>query len=208
MEFMTIAHRYLPACLALLAVLFAAACSSKEKKPEYYEYKEVSSLEIPPGLDRPTSASALVIRAPYIPAPAAPLQPMPPRIASTTDSAGTNATLHWSAQGIYLLVEDTPVSVERRLGLALERSGMQDVRKEEDGVYRFDYYQVFEDDRGFFKKLAFWSRDRGEDYSGTYRALVAPDGENSRVYLQYADRSKVESGASEHLLLILGERLG
>ncbi|MDT8320582.1 MAG: hypothetical protein RQ826_08655 [Xanthomonadales bacterium] len=208
MKSMTIAYRYLLPCLALLTVLLAAGCSSKDKKPEYYDYKEVSSLEIPPGLDQPTSASALVIRSPYMPVPAAPLQPMPPRIVSTTDGAGSNARLHWSAQGMYLLIEDTPASVERRLGLALERGGMQDVRKEEDGVYRFDYYQVFEDDRSFFKKLAFWSRDKGDDFSGTYRALVEPDGKNSRVYLQYADRSGVEPGASEHLLRILGERLG
>lgn len=208
-ESMTIrSHRYLLPCLIALAAMLATGCGSKEKKPEYYDYEEIGTLELPPDLDRPETTAALVIRAPYIPVPSVPLQPMPPRIQSTTDGVDSNTRLQWSAEGLYLLVEDTPASVARRLGLVLERSGMQRVRKDEAGVYRFDYYQVFEDDRSFFKKLAFWSRDKSEDYSGAYQAFVEQDGEKSRVYVKYADGSESEPDASEHLLLIMGERLG
>ena len=44
---------------------------------------------------------------------------------------------------------------------------------DEKGVYRFDYYQTFEEEDGFFSKMAFWSRDKSEDYSGAYQTLYS-----------------------------------
>jgi uncharacterized lipoprotein len=194
--------------LTTLLVFGLAACSSDKTKPGYYNEVETPSLEIPEGLDEPSSDSALVIQAPYMPPPTMRLRDVPPRISSTTSGIDANSRLSWSAQGLYLLVEDTPESVYRRLGLVIERSGMQRIRIDEDGVYRFDYYQEFDDGGGFFRKMAFWSRDKSEDYSGAYQTFTQPEGENTRVYIKYADGTDCEPDAAEHVLAVLGARMG
>ena len=194
--------------LAALAILLVAACSRDQKKPEYYKAEEVPSLEIPDGLDRPASDTALIIWAPATPPPAMVLEPMPPRISSTTSGIDTNSELKWSSQGLYLMVEDTAESAHRRLGLVIERSGMERVRLDDQGVYRFDYYQTFEGKEGFFRKMAFWSRDKREDYSGAYQTFIRPDGKNTRVYIKYADGTDCEPDAAEHVLAVLRSRIG
>lgn len=200
--------RYLAALVVATAMLSLAGCSFGSKKPEYYDAVESPDLEIPDGLERPQSSSALVIQAPYMPPPSMLLMDKPPRISSTTSGLNANSRLSWSAQGLYLLVEDTPESTHRRLGLVLERGGMQRIRIDEKGVYRFDYYQKFEGKDGFFSKMAFWSRDKSEDYSGAYQAYTQPEGESTRVYLKYADGTDCEPDAAEHLLAVLSERMG
>jgi uncharacterized lipoprotein len=200
--------RYFTVLLTILAVLLAAACSSKSKKPEYYNEFETAPLEMPEGLSQPDSSSALVIRTPSMPPPAMILQDTPPRISSTTSGINANSRLSWSAQGLYLLVEDTPESVQRRMGIVIERSGMQRVRIDDNGVYRFDYYQTFDNVDGFISKMAFWNRDQSEDYSGAYQTFAQPEGENTRVYIKYADGTDCEPDAAEHVLAVLGARMG
>ena len=136
------------------------------------------------------------------------MQTMPPRVSSTTSGIDPNSRLSWSSQGLYLLVEDTPDSVQRRLGIVIERSGMQRINLDDTGVYRFDYYQEFDQVSGFFNKMAFWNRDQSEDYSGAYQTFVQPSGENSRVYIKYADGTDCEPDAAEHVLAVLGARMG
>lgn len=189
-------------------MLALAACSSGGKKPEYYNESETVSLEIPDGMSRPDSSSALVIQTPYMPPPSMVLQDMPPRISSTTSGIDSNSRLSWSSQGLYLLVEDTPESVQRRLGIVIERTGMQQIRIDDDGVFRFDYYQTFDDVDGFISKLAFWNRENVEDYSGAYQTFIRPEGENTRVYIKYADGTDCEPDAAEHVLAVLGARMG
>lgn len=200
--------RHLILLVIILAMLLVSACSSGNKKPGYYNEEETPSLDVPSGLDYPDTSQALIIQTPYMQPPAMVMTDIPPRISSTTSGLNKNSRLSWSSQGLYLLVEDSPESVHRRLGLVIDRSGMQRVRLDEKGVYRFDYYQVFDDDRGFFKKMAFWSRDKSEDYSGAYQTFTQPDGENTRVYIKYADGSDCEPDAAEHVLIVLGARMG
>jgi len=200
--------RYFSLLAMTLVVLFMVGCSSGEKKPEYYDAEETATLEIPEDLDRPASSSALLIHTPAMPPPSMVMETKPPRVTNTTSGLGANSRLNWSAQGLYLLVEDSPESAHRRLRLVIERAGMQRVRIDDQGVYRFDYYQTFDDAAGFFKKMAFWSRDKSEDYSGAYQTYIRPDGESARVYIKYADGTDCEPDAAEHLLAVLSSRLG
>jgi uncharacterized lipoprotein len=200
--------RHFTVLLTILAVLLAAACSSKSKKPEYYNEFETASLEIPEGLSQPDSSSALVIRTSPMPPPSMILRDTPPRISSTTSGINANSRLSWSAQGLYLLVEDTPESVQRRMGIVIERSGMQRIRIDDNGVYRFDYYQTFDNIDGFISKMAFWNRDQSEDYSGAYQTFAQPEGEHTRIYIKYADGTDCEPDAAEHVLAVLGARMG
>ncbi|MBT8052193.1 MAG: hypothetical protein HKO85_09590 [Xanthomonadales bacterium] len=190
------------------ALLALAACGGGQKKPEYYDAQEAETLSIPEGLSRPDHSQALIINTPYMSPPALAMETKPPRVSSTTSGIDRNSRLNWSAQGLYLIIEDTADSADRRLGYVLENSGMKRIRKDDEGVYRFDYYQTFQDTGGFWKSLAFWSRDKREDYSGAYQAYVQPDGENARVYLKYADGTACEPDAAEHLLNVVRTRLG
>lgn len=193
----------------LSALLLAlAACGGGQKKPEYYDARETESLEIPAGLTAPDRSRALIIEMPPMPPPSLAMETRPPRVSSTTSGIDANSRLNWSAQGLYLLVEDTPESAQRRLALVIERAGMQRIRVDDQGVYRFDYYQQFEDEDGFFNSLAFWRRYKGEDYSGAYQVYVRPDGDNARVYIKYADGTDCEPDAAEHLLDVVRRRLG
>jgi uncharacterized lipoprotein len=194
--------------LSALLLTALTACSSKQKRPVYYDARETNPLEIPQGLDAPDRSKALIINMPPAPPPEMIMETRPPRISSTTSGIDSNSSLNWSPQGLYLLVEDTPESTHRRLGLVIERAGMERIRLDEKGVYRFDYYQEFEDADGFFGSLAFWRRDKGEDYSGAYQVFVRPDGENARVYIKYADGTDCEPDAAEHLLDVVRRRLG
>jgi uncharacterized lipoprotein len=194
--------------LTTLVVVGVTACSSKSKKPEYYNAVETASLEIPEGLNQPSSSSALRIEAPYMPPPSMILQDKPPRISSTTSGIDSNSRLSWSSQGIYLLVEDSPESVQRRLGIVIERTEMKRIQIDDKGVYRFDYYQEFDEIGGFISRMAFWNRDQVEDYSGAYQTFTQPEGENTRVYIKYADGTDCEPDAAEHVLAVLGARMG
>jgi uncharacterized lipoprotein len=209
-RFMTVFKR--TTVILLLGLLLAAvtACSRGQKKPEYYDARETEPLEIPEGLSAPDRSRALIIDMTPIAPPAMAMETRPPRISSTTSGIDANSRLNWSAHGLYLLVEDTPESAHRRLGLVIERAGMERIREDDKGVYRFDYYQTFEDRDGFFSSLAFWRRDNTEDYSGAYQAFVRPDSdsENARVYIKYADGTDCEADAAEHLLEVIRKRLG
>lgn len=194
-------------CL-LLSLTLLVACSSDARKREYFDAVETPALEMPEGLARPTSASALVIDTPPIPLSPMAMETRPPRISSTTSGLDANSRFSWSPDGLYLLVDDSVESVHRRLGLVIERAGMQRIRLDDQGVYRFDYYQTFEEEGGFFRKMAFWSRDKREDYSGAYQAFTRPDGDRTRVFLKYADGTDCEPDAAEHVLDFIRSRLG
>ena len=56
--------------------------------------------------------------------------------------------------------------------------------------------------------MAFWSRDKGEDYSGAYQTYAEQDGEKTRVYIRYADGTECEPDAAEHVLEVIRSRLG
>lgn len=193
---------------ALLLPVLLVACSSDARKREYYDAVEAPALQIPDGMARPASGSALVIGTPPAPLSPMPIETRPPRVSSTTSGLDANSSFRWSPQGLYLLVEDAPDSVHRRLGLVIERAGMQRIRLDDRGVYRFDYYQSFEDERGFFGRLAFWNRNQVEDYSGAYQTFTEAEGEQTRVYIKYADGTDCEPDAAEHVLDVIRARLG
>ncbi len=195
--------------LLVLVLLMAAGCSSDGRKREYYEAAETESLAIPEDLDTPSSSTALTIGSPPMPLSSSALEAVPPRISSTTSGIDANARLSWSAQGMYLLIDDTLDSAERRLDIVIDRSGMKNIRQDADGIHRFDYYQQFDKiDKGFFSRLAFWRRDKRADYSGSYQVYAQPDGEKTRVYINYSDGTDCEPDVAEHVLAVLGARFG
>lgn len=198
--------------IVALAALLLSGCSlfGKKDQPEYYGVPEAKPLVIPEGLDSPTSQTALTIEYPPVPLPERELNPVPPRVlANQTDNgAEANSRIRWAAEGVFIYVDDSTDSVDRRLGYAIERSGMSVHGRAPDGGYRFDYSQPQrKSDDGWFSWMAFWKEDP-PNYSGSYLTLTQPDGAGSRVYLKYADGGEVPIDAAEHVLAILKQRLG
>jgi len=106
--------------LSLIAVL--SGCSLfGDNEPEYLDSVESYPLRVPEGLDDPTGAAPVVISIPQMRMPAGDeLEPLPPRVVTTAGREDANAYLAWSAEGAYLKVKDTPESVSRRLGFAIQ----------------------------------------------------------------------------------------
>lgn len=198
--------------ITLLLVATLAGCSSfRDREPEYLASREEAPLEIPPGLDNPTSPSPVLITVPEMRLPqGAELDPAPPRVVSTAGRQDANAYIAWSAKGAYLMVKDTPDSVTRRLGFAIVNSGMTMLQKSPSGSHKFHYKQPPPvNDEGFFSRMAFWrSRPEYVNFSGTFMTSLRPDGEDTRVYLLFGTGEAVDTAGSEHILGIFMERLG
>ena len=193
--------------LVLLTVLTACSWFGKDKV-EYLESEEGRPLKIPAGMNAPTGSQPIVISVAKLRMPAGDeLKPMPPRVVSTSGTHDSNTHMAWSAEGAYLFVNDTTESVARRLGFAIERSGMEMLEKDAGGAYKFQYNDDHTYKEGFFHKVMFWRHDP-QNYTGTYRLGLEADGKNTRVYLYEASGRSAETQASERILGIFMERLG
>jgi uncharacterized lipoprotein len=178
--------RLMALALTLLAVL--SGCSVfGNNEPEYLDSEEIAVLKIPEGLDDPRGDSQVLISVPQMRLPAGDeLEPKPPRVVSTAGRQDANAHMAWSAEGVYLLVKDTPDSVARRLRFAIDHAGMTMLRRDDEaGAHKFHYSQIQTNvQQGFFSRMAFWRSDPF-DYSGTFMTSIRPDGEDTRVYLLF-----------------------
>ncbi|NOR19224.1 MAG: hypothetical protein GQ538_03950 [Xanthomonadales bacterium] len=203
----------LPRLMALALTLFAvlSGCSMfGNNEPEYLASEEIPFLKVPEGLDDPRGARQVLITVPQMRMPAGDeLEPKPPRVVSTAGKQDANAHMAWSAEGVYLLVKDTPDSVAKRLRYAIDHSGMTMLRSDDaSGSHKFHYSQAQTNEReGFFSRMAFWRADPF-DYSGTFMTNIREDGENTRVYLLFGNGKFVDTTGAEHILGIFMERLG
>ncbi len=202
-----------PRLIALALTLFAvlSGCSLLgNNEPEYLDSIEADILKIPEGLDDPRSDRQVIISVPEMRKPAGDeLEPKPPRVVSTAGKQDTNAHMAWSAEGVYLMVKDSPESVARRLRYAIDHSGMTMLSRDDDsGAHKFHYSQVKTNEQeGFFSRMAFWRSDPF-DYSGTFLTNIRADGQNTRVYLLFGNGESVDTTGAEHILGIFMERLG
>lgn len=201
--------RLMALALTLLAVL--SGCSVfGNNEPEYLDSEEIAVLKIPEGLDDPRGDSQVLISVPQMRLPTGDeLEPKPPRVVSTAGRQDANAHMAWSAEGVYLLVKDTPDSVARRLRFAIDHAGMTMLRRDDEtGAHKFHYSQIQTNvQQGFFSRMAFWRSDPF-DYSGTFMTNIRPDGEDTRVYLLFGTGKFVDTTGAEHILGIFMERLG
>ena len=201
--------RLIAPALTLFAIL--SGCSLfGNNEPEYLNSIEADILKIPEGLDEPRRDRQVIISVPEMRMPAGDeLEPKPPRVVSTAGKQDTNAHMAWSAEGVYLMVKDSPESVARRLRYAIDHSGMTMLSRDDDsGAHKFHYSQVKTNEQeGFFSRMAFWRSDPF-DYSGTFMTNIRADGQNTRVYLLFGNGKSVDTTGAEHILGIFMERLG
>lgn len=177
-------------------------------EPEYLASREAEPLKIPEGLDKPKGLRPVNISVPPMRLPAGDeLEPMPPRVVSTAGKKDAYSYLAWSAEGVYLFVKDKPEIVSGRLANVIGMENMQMLQPNiESGAHQFHYTQIVLNDEGWFSWMAFW-RDNPLNFSGRFMTQLLPDGDNTRVYLRFADGGHVDTTGAEHVLGVFMDEL-
>lgn len=208
--------------LALLTTIIAASLISgcgflrkrtERKNNEYKMAVEERPLEVPPGLDMPSTTGALTIPAAGGAAPAAATSAStetPPAAGEATTVTGAAGGSGVSLGGDGLRVADTPESTWSRVGLALERSGAATIvnRDETGRTYTVQTTGQTTVKPGWFKRaitLGMAGTKKTAQVQLTVR--VSADGEASKVGIEGAN-DEASRDAARALLSTLRERLG
>ncbi|MCF6262757.1 MAG: outer membrane protein assembly factor BamC [Xanthomonadales bacterium] len=204
--------------LCVLLLLALTACGRSEKRQTaYIRAVEVSPLEVPTDLDPPRTDTAVTPAIAAADLPSVNTEPkstLPPLVLSSGQLENSNVTIAYSAQGTYLLLEDTLASTWRRVGLSLPRMGLSNIATNEaDLTYDFDYvHQRLEYDKTVWETMKFWQDHGGPDYSGRYRLQLKEVGKgrrmHTRIYLQDAIGQPVDAAAAGVVFGSFLERLG
>ena len=209
-----------------LAILVAAGsllggCSwfhrhSEKQANEYKTGVQERPLEVPPDLDKPSTAGALTI--PEVGSPAAPVGTAPADVAAAP--AGTAAPVAAApaageaappallgADGLHVM--DSVDSTWNRVGLAIERSGAATVLARDEAQRTFDVQttgQVVEKP-GWFKKTITLGMAKGKTTAQVKLKLrVAAEGNGSKVTVEGAS-DEASQQAAQALLSTLKSRL-
>jgi uncharacterized lipoprotein len=181
------------------AALLLGGCSLFGGRSSYEEAEETRPLEIPPGLDSP-AANATMSMPSVDGAPSASpsaVGSMPQSITAGADSS--------------LALGDSVAGAWRRIGLALERSGVAEVvsRDETAATFTLSGTSVAESkpEGGFFKRL--FTRDSPQT-SGTITRVVrvVADGSGSVVRVEDADGASTDDEFSRRVIAAIRQRLG
>ncbi len=205
---------FIISAVTLLGLVLVGCGSSEKRKTAYLKAEETKLLSVPPHLDPPrtdTAVDILVAAEDLPPAITEPDSVLPPLVLSDVESGSANASLRYSAHGAYVLLEDTPTSSWRRIGLSLPRLGLKDiVSNAENQTYDFNYnHQRRVYKKSFWEKMKFWSGPQySPDYSGRYRLKLVPDGKKTRAYLQDTNGNPAEPNSASVVLATLLERVG
>ncbi len=204
--------------LILLTSLAVTACGGG-RQGIYIDSTEAEPLRVPENLDRPSTGSAL-----FVPGVSAPElaglrdAAKPPLVLSSEEASASGISIGYGDGALYMLIKDTPRSVYRRLGFALNRGHMSLREQQPEGMaYDFFYRQPPETKpkQGFFgglwDVLTFWSGSEEIDYSGNYRVKIQADDNNpshARVYLYDVDDRAAGSDRADLIFTHLQRRLG
>lgn len=205
--------------LALLTAIIAASLLSgcgflrkraERKNNEYKMAVEERPLEVPPGLDMPSTTGSLTIPAAGGAAPAAVAGTTEtPPAAGSTAVVGASGTPGAALGGDGLRVADNVESTWSRVGLALERSGAATIvnRDEAGRTYTVQTTGQTTVKPGWFKRavtLGMASTKKTAQVQLTVR--VSADGSASKVGVEGAN-DEASRDAAHALLATLRERL-
>lgn len=198
-------------CLAAgvaAALVLVAGCGVFPKQSSYEKVDPGEALEIPPDLDRPDGASALrVPDATYSAVAGASV-----RQQEQDPLANLNGVRLVELEGEQLLaLSDSTDSVYRRLGLALDRLGLEVENQDpEAGTYAIAYVdRTARDQRpGVFSR--WFLRKKGPaDHSGTYQLSVKSHDDNVTLIRVSGEQSgRVADRVLDDVLVPLRDRLG
>lgn len=210
--------------IALVVLLFApvvlAGCQTLkaynpfgQSEPNYQAAQQKQPLEVPPGMDQPPTAEALVIpnagaanagAAPQaVPAMQAAPEAPPAAAAAAAPAPAAPAPLATSAGGTNLSLADTPASAFHRVGLALERGEIGQVVARDDTAMTYqvavDTVVTQKSEGGFFHRM--FHHDKNEVVKGTVTVSVVPQGAGSLV------AAAGDPAAAARVIALLQQRL-
>jgi uncharacterized lipoprotein len=209
--------RNLTFLLGLLAVLgMLSGCAYMKSKfgsnsSEVYKVGAQSKpLEVPPDLDPPNKSGTLVIPEPSATAATAAVDESVPAAAISSSQAAPPRTAAPSLGGEGMSVADTPASTWKRVGLALERSGVATIERRDE---RTRTYEVLTNGSttqspGWFKKTVTlgMADDKKVLTPVRLRIRVSGTGNESRVTVE-GTTSEAATSAARNILETLGQRL-
>lgn len=132
----------------LASMLLVSGCGMFHSRKAWETAKQESPLEIPPGLDRPSTSAALVV---------------PPPGANQPDSAARASAAESGQVSDGFVLKDTVDSTYQRVGRVLEHGDLGQVLSHDDAThsYTLKLAQAEVKKPGFFKRL-FHRGKRGE----------------------------------------------
>ena len=204
------------ALLMAVAALALGGCGwFGGKTKEYETSQETRPLEVPPDLDAPSTGSALVIPDTQPPAPgvsasapatgsaSASLPPTPPPAEPSSITAGDDSTLR---------IADAPDGAWKRVGFALERSGVAAVLGSDAtaGTYTVSGQRevAAPTDQGFFKKLFGGGKQGTVSEAVTRVVRITGDGAGSLISVEDESGNLTTDEFSRRVIEALRQRLG
>lgn len=169
----------------------------RHRAPDYQSAQEERPLEVPPGLNQPSTSEALTIpgEGTTPAAQAAATSAVPP---SATSAAAAPATATRT-----LTLADTPDSAYRRVGLALERGDLGQVTAHDDAAHSYtvavDTTVVDKPQGGFLHRL--FHRSHKETVRGVATLTVSAQGAGSVV------SATGDADAVSRIMALLQQRL-
>ena len=187
-----------PLAVAALAVALGG-CSMFGVRSDYEQARETRPLEIPPELDAPAQSGTMrvpeVAGAPAAGAPAA--ASVPSAIPAGEESS--------------LAVADGVAGAWRRVGLAIERSGVAEITARDESAATYTVSGTTtgtkQAEGGFFTRL--FSRDEaGDPVAATRVVRVVADGSGSIVRVEDEQGQIVDDELARRLVAAIRARLG
>lgn len=189
------------ALVLLLLALPMAGCGLFGRKSEYERSRTARPLEIPPDLDAPSTAGALVIPETAAGSPSGTATAAPSAAPSPAPGpivAGDDATLK---------LGDAVAGAWKRVGLALERSAVGEIVSRDEATATYTVRsEVVERDGGFLSRMV--GRDKVSTTTATRVVRIVADGEGSEVRIEDEAGQAVDDTAARRIIAALKQRLG
>lgn len=180
--------------LALATAVGSSGCARFRVHNVYDNAKPGKPLEVPPDLTSPSTLGALTI---------------PDANGSARAAEVGVPGLPSSALVTEVVIADDPASGFRRVGLALERSGVAQVLSKDESASSYKVhvgFTVVEEKPGFFRRM--FSRGGGKTTSVDRVVRLVPAGGGSKVQIEDESGKVVDDESAHRLLAALKERLG
>ncbi len=181
---------------AVLASLLGG-CSMFGVRSDYQQAQETRPLEIPPGLDTPTTSTTMLV--PAVEGGSAPID------------AGTVPAQIVPGEDSTLALADSAAGAWRRVGLALERSGVAEITARDEGAGTFTLSGTSRETRpaegGFIKRM-FSGGDKVEETAVTRVVRISAEGSGSVVRVEDEQGQPVADDLARRVIAALRQRLG
>ena len=192
--------------LALPLVLAGCGMFGGKKEQAYKSSHEGRPLEVPPDLDTPSTSRSLSIPATADAGGTDAAALSPDAAAVPPVDAAPGAAIQPGDESA-LTVTDGVAGTWRRVGLALERSGVGEIVSRDEGAGTYTVKStVTEKEGGFFSRMI--GRDTVSVEEATRVVRVVADGTGSRIQVEDESGSTVEDAAARKLIAAIKQRLG